>query len=422
MTGRRRKTRWLWAGAVVAVLTTLGYGAWAHFVAERNRWLRTAPVSALSASAKLYPEDHEVVFRLAFRLSALGRNAEALAHTEEAVRRKPDAPEYWFGLARTAAAAGKLLRSEEALLKAIELEPSLAAAHFALGELYNSAGLTVRALRCFETGESYGEVPDVPTAARAECLVRLGRVEEAWDLLHASLTRLPVQDRPFLRYGWLAERLRRRAAAEPALRKRISTMPPYAVGVARAPLARLLAHQPSGPQDLIEAETLARRAVEDPAPLPEYQLALAFVLQRRDNLDGAEAAARAALALDPTHRESLVFLANLLETRGRAASARAVRMRVPPDPELAPGIRAARQACAADPNSRSDRLKLAATLERAGLFGKACDAADGALELFPADPDLRAITDRCRRRAIEAITPESVTTPPENELYPWADE
>jgi len=422
MNARRARRRWVWAGVAAVFVVGLAYSAWAFFVGERNRWLNSAPVSALAASARQYPDDHEVVFRLAFRLTALGRSEEALAHIEEAVRRAPDRPEYWFGLARAAATSGKLARSEEALLRAVELKPGMAEAHFALGELYNSAGLTVRPLQCFAAGERYAPVPDVATAARVECLVRQGKLEEGWDLLHASITRLPMQDRPMLRYGRLAEALNKRDEAEPGLRKRISAMPPYAVGIARAPLARLLALRPKGREDLEEAETLARRAIEDPSPMPEFHLALGVVLRARGDLAGAEAAARKALELDERHRDTLSFLAEVLDARGRGSAARSVRARIPADPEAAPALRAARAACDAAPDDPAPAARLVTALERAGLFGRACDVADAVLERVPGAADLRALSDRCRARAIAAIAVERVSAPAETQLFPWADE
>jgi tetratricopeptide (TPR) repeat protein len=406
---------------VVATLALMGSGMASFYQKERDRWLSTATVGALKGMAEKHPDDTEVAFRLAYRLTALGQTDEATAYMERLVRREPRNVRYWFGLARTASASGKPFRSEEAYREVLKLDSRNAEALFALGGMYSAAGLHHAAIREFEAGARFKQPEDGPTAAWATSLAAVGRNQEAWDRLYVSLKRLPMQDAPFLLLGELAEKLDRIDEAMPLMRVRMDAMRVYPCGFARAPLARLTATQQKSRDELIEAEQLARTATKDGSPRAAYDDALGDVLVLKKDFVGARQAYLAGLKREPGHPECARGLLRVLRRMGRAAEADRVQAGLPRWLREEPTLNALQGAARRNP-SPAAFAALAAALEAAGRPDWAAEACEDGLRQFAGDVELSTRLARDRRLALQALSSQRAGAMRNVELEGWVDE
>jgi tetratricopeptide (TPR) repeat protein len=419
-TASRRRKALIAAGAVVLGLGCLGWQTAAYYKSMRKQWLSSTGVINLGAYLKAHPDDWEARHWYAYRSYILGKNDIAREQMKLLAEHEPRSSKVWYGLAVVSAVTGRTTESHDALSKVLELEPNLGVARSNLAQMLAEAGLVTDALHQFEIAEKTDKLSEAATASKARCLYTLGRKEEAWKVLVDSLTAMPMQDDPFVMLGRLAEELNRRPAAEPMLWRRVMGMAVYPNGVARAPLGRLMARWPNGPKDMVKAEELARRAVQDPVPQAEYFGALGFVLLQKGDLPGAEGALRKGLAKDPTHQECLRLMAIVAERQGRRAEAAEVRSRLRLAMKDDPRFRARWQK-AESSGSPADYLALAETLRGLGRPSDAVEVCLRGLEKQPGDPTLTAAADEGRKEAIAKMPRRAVRALKDVQYLPWAD-
>jgi predicted Zn-dependent protease len=134
--GRLRAGKLLRAVASVVVLAiAAGLG-----VAQRER-IRAWQLSALTlprleAEARAKPDDVVLQEQLGRRLIEKGRPADALAAAGAAVRARAGDPRTWMLYGQAALGAGRPEEAARAWERALELDPGIAEAHFALGNYY----------------------------------------------------------------------------------------------------------------------------------------------------------------------------------------------------------------------------------------------------------------------------------------------
>lgn len=404
---RRRRTR-------LAVVLSLGIAAIFCFLyinrASRQRWLLTAPISALEQAAQKHPEDTELIYRFAYRLIGEGRVEESLSLMERVVRREPRSLLYRYGYARAADYAGRYLEAARSYQKAIELDPTFAEAHAGLSALYGEAGLETDALREFEQTNRLNPSLPVDYALWARCLIHKGRLEEAWDKLRRSVQQNPVQNRPYPLLAEVGIKLKRYQETEAILIRRIDLTQAYPVGVARAPLVRVMLAQSPDRETLKMAEEVAEIAVTDPAPKADYWAVLGQVRLLRRNLEGSRRALEAGLKLEPDHLECLRLLATVYERQARAEQAASLRARIAALTVEAPEIAALRKRVRAAPGDAEARLALATALMKADRPAEGAEECLEALHLAPKHPGATTLLETCRTEALRKLERSSGTT------------
>lgn len=366
---QRRRRLTIGAIAISLVLVISAYAA-DRYSRERRAWLSSASISSLASAAKRYPDDHEIQFQYAFRLSATGRNEEALQIMRSLTQSQPSNYSYWFGLGRVSAGAGRPAEAEQAYLKAEQLRPNNPDVVFVLGELYSAAGLDSAAIEQFRRGQELGHAPDGTRAYWARSLYRTGRFQESWKILSESLSNFPMQDDPYLMLADLAPRVSRVKEAMKMLQRRLDMTKMYPTAVARAPMARLLALKGDG-DAVAQAEEMVRIALTDGRAVADCRAAMAAVNLRRGKF--REALVQARLGLKKEAHEGCLAAAS--EAAGRLGLtdlsreyARARKLRGPLDARLVDGsasqeelLRAAREHAAAQLPGKAADLSLAAS-------------------------------------------------------------
>jgi tetratricopeptide (TPR) repeat protein len=405
---RRRNRRLLVVGLLVGGLIGAGFGLKAWHEQVRDQWLKVASLPALEAAARQYPEDEEVSFRLAYRLTEHARYEEARELMQSLVERHPNNPTYWNGFARIVAASGDPLAAADAYRRAADLDLNTGWARNALAQIYAEAGLYEEALPEFEAAAAVEEPSPSSQVLWSESLLRSGRAEQAWERLAAVLEESPMQDsayKPLTEAGLLLGRLE---DLEPLLRRRVGMTTMYPVGAARAPLARLLLQTPS-PDRLAEAEELARTAVEDPTPDAAYFTTLGEVLQAKGDFPGAVEVLKQALERDPRHRDALRLAAHNRTLELAPSLATQAREQLQLLEEVDSLVASSRGTGTGSPADAGTQLQLAQKLSRLGFPAEAAGACRRALALAPDHAEAAALFESCRREAIARIAPDPST-------------
>ncbi|MFN3650831.1 MAG: tetratricopeptide repeat protein [Armatimonadota bacterium] len=405
---RVRRVSWLLAALVVAA--ALVASVWQWFLAQREEWLSSAPIPVLRAASERDPADHELAYRLSFRLVTMGEHPEAAARMESLVKKEPRSSLYWLGYARAAAGAGEVARAVNAYRRAAELAPNDADPAYSLAQVYADAGLYRDALPLLEKASQHKTPTMVSLETWAECLAALGKDQEAWDKAMQVIEHEPMQDTLYPVIAELGVRLRREEDAEKKLRRRIGLVRGYPTGMVRAPLARLMLRRGTSAA-LAEAEELAREAVRDPAPKPQFTAALAEVLiatGRRDEARSVLAREKAKRGADPDCEELLALLdrsptlADVASRLGRPRDSR-----VPDSAE----VQRLRQRLAGNPGDTEVRAALVRALQKSGRAGDGAEQCWVALETVPADPQFTKLLNECREQALQQLANKIQSTP-----------
>jgi len=140
--------RWLRAAALPLCLVLAAGLAWATW--QRNEAYQSDEAIWSDTVAKL-PENERAQYNLGCYLEKLpGRQADAIAHYEEALRLRPDYAEAHSNLGMALASIGRTQEAIAHYKEALRLKPGFAEAHNNLGNALNSLGLRQEAIGEFE--------------------------------------------------------------------------------------------------------------------------------------------------------------------------------------------------------------------------------------------------------------------------------
>ena len=159
---------------------------WAHRLRglalwQLGRWEFAA--DALAEAVRLDPTEIRALTHFAWFASMVGRADEGLVAGERAVQLEPDNPSSWFGLGWAAWGAKRWETAEDALARARALLPDESGTHNNLGALYAKRRRFEEALACFERGLELDARSIYAYRNAAYCLRRLGRWDEAEELV-----------------------------------------------------------------------------------------------------------------------------------------------------------------------------------------------------------------------------------------------
>ncbi|MCS6777221.1 MAG: tetratricopeptide repeat protein [Chloroherpetonaceae bacterium] len=395
---------WLRPLLIVAAIVGIIFGLARINQAMRLNHLASAPTEVLHQELQSRPDDVDLLYHLAYKHLKSGENEEAFQLMQRLVRLQPQSVNAWYGLARCAAPAGHALETVEAYRRVLALDPKNKRARLALGQVYAQAGLYTDAVREYDLARdtmlaaSYGD-----TFPR--CLLRRGRLQEAWDLAQLSVAMNLKQEDIFLVIEELGHRLKREAEAEALLRKRLNLTPQYPEPVLRHAMARLLLAQSEAPEALPTAEVMLRALIDrEETPNGESFYYLGRTLMARQRWREAQAPLERAVQLKPGYREALEALREVYTRQGDRERAARLQARLARLDRPDASLQRLRAAARARPEDREAQIALVRALQEKGLYGEAAEVCETFLERHSQDAAMVALRDDCRYRALTALS------------------
>jgi superkiller protein 3 len=156
-----------------------------------------------------------------------GQVQEAIDLLEQAHQERPRDSAIAFFLGRAFNTDTKLARAEEAYRAALAIEPGLAEAWLRLSAIYVEQGRLAEALECLQSlGRERGRGPNLDYQ-EGFVLSKMGRFQEASDMLQRSLRARPSPDAWYI-YGITAQRVGDDDQAVGAFQRALSLDPSYA--------------------------------------------------------------------------------------------------------------------------------------------------------------------------------------------------
>lgn len=313
-------------------------------------------IEKLTAAKHGHPDDARIRNFLGIALAALGRNSEAAAEYQEAIRLDPGMHDAYRNLGFLEWNQHQLQAAVKHLSRAVQLSPQDSFAHYYLGRVYLDAQQYRQAFDQLE--QSRAAWPNDPgfliEAARG--YAALGRQKEAGALLRRAVA-LPLNNAQSAAVASLLVQTGDHSAAISLLR-RVADSSPRDATWARFDLAR--AELMDG--DYNKAERDAREYTESIVPPASAgsQLASAWCLvgianARLARAETAVEAFRKAAKFAPTQEENWLNLTRELMETSRYADA----------------IAAVQQGLVANPNSYALHLRLGAAQMAAGRYPEA---------------------------------------------------
>ena len=262
-----------------------------------------------------------------------GENERALGYFQRAIEADPTSAAAHMNLGIALQTKGEFAAAIESCSRAVALEPGSAPAHYNLGLAHLAGAKLSEAESAFRAALVLREAFPEAWVALAEALESAGRDAEALAALQRAIVlrenyegalrnagallqkmgRLRDAGQTYFELATFLQNLGRLAEAEVLYRRAIELKPDFAK--ASNSLATAIALQ--DPARIAEAEALYRQAI---ALDPEYALPhnnLGNILQGAGRLSESEASLRRALELKPDLRQAHVALGNALKDLGR---------------------------------------------------------------------------------------------------------
>ncbi|MGA2084969.1 MAG: tetratricopeptide repeat protein [Terracidiphilus sp.] len=274
-----------------------------------------AAVKMATAAVTAAPEMGTAWVALGQALKAAGRSDEAERAYEQAFRRDGMNALARMGLGELKIATG---HPEEAVREfdlALRRQPALALAHLGLGNALAAMGHNEQALERYE--QALALRPRLPEAefAAGFVLARLGRLKEAEARYRRALVLRPDFAAAWVNLGSLLREQGREVFAEAALQRAVELRPDLVSGWINLAILERERRRPA------EAEACLRKAFALNPEQVETHVAWCHFRAAEQDLTGAWAWLRWALARDPAHSEAVNMQGILLHSEGRFAEA-----------------------------------------------------------------------------------------------------
>jgi len=422
-----------YADRVLARDTTSAKAHWLRGAALFQLQRREESLAALERSVAHAPDDAEMLRTLVRVAESLERHDRAAAGYVTLSRIDPDDAEAWFQRATSEARAGEFRLADSLLARSLAIDPIRPGAIFLRAWIHENLGQLDDAIADYREHLRVHGSDDATRRRMVVLLARAGRTEEALALAREVVRDAPRDPEALHVLADLAFTRGASREGEDALRRMRETAPTDARWVARslqilarharrreglalartwvatrgsdpdalmlaarahvslgdAPGAVRLAQQAvTVSPDSLPPRRLLARVLEDAGRVSEAErelralragrpqdaslaIDLGALLERRGDVDGAVAAGRDALALEPRSPEANNFLGYLLADRGR-------------DLEEAHAL--IRAAVAADPDNGAYLDSLGWVLFRLGRLEEAQRLLERALQLTGGDP------------------------------------
>ncbi len=263
------------------------------------------------------PDNPEALHLLGLLSHQSGDNAEAARLIRRAIEVNPRKALYHFNLGLVLAAAGDADGAAGAYREALAHDPGFADAHNNLGLLLEARGEQQAAAQCFESAVAAAPQHLEAQVNLARQLLLDGKPSQALDGFERALVLDAALAEAHLGRGRCLDALNKPAEAEAAYRQAVALRPDYAEALNK--LGAVLVKR----SRITEAAEIFRQGRARHPSEPKFSANLAKVLEALNDLEGAEAAAKQALALDPGALTAQLVLARLDFRHERFGDARA---------------------------------------------------------------------------------------------------
>lgn len=218
-----------------------------HAQGQIALFLDLDPVAAEAharAAVALDPNSALAQLFLGIVLSHVGRHAEALAATQRARALDPLFAQTFALSSQVAKNAGDYPAAVEYATQALAINPQFWVAHLHLGHAHVALGELEAALRDFSNAERFSEGNSKATSFRALVLVRLGRVDEAREILRALRARAEAEYVPPMAFALIHAALNEPDAALDALEDALAVRDTHLLGLKEDPDFESLRDEP----------------------------------------------------------------------------------------------------------------------------------------------------------------------------------
>ena len=263
------------------------------------------------------PDNPEALHLLGLLSHQSGDNAEAARLIGRAIEVNPGKALYHFNLGLVLSAAGDADGAARAYREALDRDPGFADAYNNLGLLLEARGEQQAAAKCFESAAAAAPQHVEAQVNLARQLLLAGKPSQALEAFEMVLALDAALPAVHFGRGRCLEALNKPGQAETAYRQAIALRADYAEALGK--LGALLIKGSRA----TEAAEIFRRGQDLHPNDPKLSANLAKVLEALDDLEGAEVAAKKALALDPNSSTAQFVLARLDFRQERFGDARA---------------------------------------------------------------------------------------------------
>jgi tetratricopeptide (TPR) repeat protein len=274
-----------------------------------------AAVKMATAAVTAAPEMGTAWVALGQALKAAGRCDEAERAYEQAIRRDGMNALARMGLGELKIATGRPQEAVREFDLALRRQPALVPAHLGLGNALAAMGHNEQALERYE--QALALRPRLPEAefAAGFALARLGRLKEAEARYRRALVLRPDFAAAWMNLGSLLREQGREVFAEAALRRAVELRPDLVSGWINLAILERERRRPA------ETEACLRKAFALNPEQVETHVAWCQFRAAEQDLAGAWAWLRWALARDPAHAEAVNMQGILLHGESRFAEA-----------------------------------------------------------------------------------------------------
>jgi tetratricopeptide (TPR) repeat protein len=252
------------------------------------------------------------------QLAFWDRPEEALAATETALLANPRSGPFWGTKGVLLQRLGRLEKARDAVLKAIECDPSDYGNHETLGGIYRQLRQFDQAEKALKRAIELYPRGDGSHSQLGNLYQEMGRWAEAEALYRQVTNAIPWRPQAFANLGELYHQRQNYSDAETMFRRALQVGPDF--HEAYVGLARALWKQGKG----AEAESALRKAIELEPSDHEAYIELGRLYADRNQLQDAETMHRKALELYPDSPSAAAALADFLDAHGRPSEAEEV--------------------------------------------------------------------------------------------------
>lgn len=174
------------------------------------------------------PQDHAVLHLAGAIATGQNRLPEASEYLKLALQRAPDAQRAaftWFALGKALRQAGDLRQAEEALRRAVRLDPSSSKYMLELADVYSAGWKIEEAMKVIKTAMNQFFDEPAPCAALGNLMHRCGRFEDARIAYEMTIQRMPEFSHAHMSLGSNLKILGRFKEAEAEMREALRLDP-----------------------------------------------------------------------------------------------------------------------------------------------------------------------------------------------------
>jgi tetratricopeptide (TPR) repeat protein len=291
---------------------------WAHYdIAAELRRLRRFDEAegVLKAFVEKHPDSAQGLILYADGVRYRADVGEIIEIYKKALAKEPDNVSAKIALANEYLSCWRLIEAEDLYDSALALERRHFAALMGKGQIARRRGLRDAALQFFEAAVAEPAADEWAAIELSTELLNAGRFEQSRQTILTALSRGPERPIHHLQLGYIARTMGDRSAAQAAF----SRAAELEGGKERAWIELAMEEHHQGRLD--QAVSLLKTVLAENPYNAQAMTALAILAQQVDDIEGAVALWRSAIAIDNSNFWSHLLLADGLEQLGKSRAA-----------------------------------------------------------------------------------------------------